>query len=205
MKKILSILSLALGFIAMVGCGNREPGRSYMPDMVYSRAYETYSNNTERLALVGAHYNALPVAGTMARGAKEPYKLHNDSVGYIQAASIKSPLNASEVNMTEAERLYLINCGICHGSKLDGNGPLFNGGDGPYSAAPRNFMNPDSKAMTDGTMFHSITYGIRQMGSYASQLTPEQRWMVITYIRKKQFPDGGFVPPVIVKDTTKAK
>jgi mono/diheme cytochrome c family protein len=37
----------------------------------------------------------------------------------------------------EAERLYLINCGICHGTKLDGNGPLYNDGKGPYPAAAK--------------------------------------------------------------------
>ena len=35
------------------------------------------------------------------------------------------------------------------------------------------------------------------MGSYASQLTPEQRWWVIKYIRSKQ---GGAAGPA--KDTT---
>jgi hypothetical protein len=29
------------------------------------------------------------------------------------------------------------------------------------------------------------------MGSYASQLTPEQRWWVLKYIRSKQGPTGG--------------
>jgi hypothetical protein len=40
--------------------------------------------------------------------------------------------------------------------------------------------------MPEGTMFHSVTYGIRAMGSYASQLSTKQRWMVIAYIKSKQ-------------------
>jgi hypothetical protein len=35
-------------------------------------------------------------------------------------------------------------------------------------------------------MFHSITYGKNLMGSYASQVTPKQRWMIISYIKSKQ-------------------
>ena len=42
--------------------------------------------------------------------------------------------------MIEAERLYLVNCGICHGPKLDGNGPLYKGGDGPFLAKPANLV-----------------------------------------------------------------
>jgi hypothetical protein len=37
-------------------------------------------------------------------------------------------------------------------------------------------------------MFHSVTYGKNSMGSYASQLSTKQRWMVIAYIKKKQEP-----------------
>jgi hypothetical protein len=50
--------------------------------------------------------------------------------------------------------------------------------------------------MTDGTMFHSITYGKNNMGSYASQLDRKMRWMVIKYIRTLQ--------PKAVADTTKS-
>ena len=37
--------------------------------------------------------------------------------------------------------------------------------------------------MPEGTMFHSITYGKMNMGSYASQLTRKQRWEVIHYVK----------------------
>jgi mono/diheme cytochrome c family protein len=40
--------------------------------------------------------------------------------------------------------------------------------------------------MPAGTIFHSITYGKGQMGAYASQLSTEQRWMIVHYIKEKQ-------------------
>lgn len=178
--------------IVLVSCEStrRDPGRAYMPDMAYSTAYETYAS-TERLEKKGVHFTGRPVEGTIARGDMMPYGLKNDSLGYVQSAAIKSPVSASDVNMKNAERLYLINCGICHGAKLDGNGPLYKGGDGPYTAAPKNFMDDAMKIMTEGTMFHSVTYGKGQMGSYASQLNTKQRWEVIAYIKSKQFPSGA--------------
>src|SRR6185369_102047 len=101
--------------------------------------------------------------------------------------SVVNPLPPlSPDDLKEATRLYLVNCGICHGDKLDGNGPLYKGGDGPFSAAPKNFMDPLMKAMPEGTMFHSVTYGKGQMGSYASQINTKQRWMIIHYIKGKQ-------------------
>jgi mono/diheme cytochrome c family protein len=40
--------------------------------------------------------------------------------------------------------------------------------------------------MSEGTMFHSVTYGKNTMGSYASQMSTKQRWEVIAYIKSKQ-------------------
>jgi mono/diheme cytochrome c family protein len=194
MKKFWIISACAM-IVFMASCSKvrRNPGRVYMPDMAYSRAYETYSSIEElKHRYPGINYNSMPVLGTIARGESlQIYTVPNDSLGYIQSAAVKNPLltdSAKKIDMKEAERLYLVNCGICHGTKLDGNGPLWSDGKGPYPAAPKSFMLDDVKKMADGTYFHSITYGKGQMGSYASQLNPEQRWMVIAYIRSKQGP-----------------
>jgi mono/diheme cytochrome c family protein len=189
MKKYLLIAVVGASGM-MAGCGaGKDPGYAYMPDMFYSRAYETYAPHDD-LTKEGVHYTGLPVAGTVSRDEDLSlvYPFKNDSAGYAQSATIKNPLDSAgaKIDLKEAERLYLINCAICHGAKLDGNGPLFNGGAGPYTAAPRNFMDPAVIKLADGTMYHSMTYGIRAMGSYASQLNPRQRWEVIAYIRSKQ-------------------
>jgi mono/diheme cytochrome c family protein len=119
------------------------------------------------------------------------YHLTNDSAGLQAANGLKNPLDTATgavdpAMMKEAERLYLINCGICHGDKLDGNGPLWNGGEGPYPSAPRNLVDDYTKALSDGHIYHVITFGKGAMGSYASQLNPDQRWWVIKYLRSKQ-------------------
>ena len=169
----------------------RSPGTVYMPDMAYSRAYETYAP-IDTLAKQGIHYNRLPVKGTIKRGELLPFPLEADKPGadtnYKQSVSVTNPLPALDaVQMKEAERLYLVNCGICHGSALDGNGPLYNGGSGPFSAAPANLAtNAKYVTMPEGQMFFSVTYGKGQMGSYASQLSTTQRWMIIHYVKSKQ-------------------
>ena len=198
MKNALIIISIVSAAVGLASCGAKgnNPGRAYMPDMYYSRAYETYGYNASdeyytHLYQRGIHYNALPVNGTMARGDVEPYPFPNTDSGYAQSSAFKSPLDTVAMSadvMKEAERLYLVNCAICHGPKLDGNGPLWNGGNGPFPAAPRNLMDDYTKKLADGTIYHVIEYGKGQMGSYASQLRPEQRWWVIAYIRSKQGP-----------------
>ena len=196
MKKV-SIVSLIAGVMLVAACSDikREPGHIYMPDMAYSRAYETYAS-TANLDSLGIHYDKSPVEGTIKRSDVMPFTIAKDatgdSVNYIASKSVSNPIPAlSKEQAVEAERLYLVNCGICHGTKLDGNGPLYNGGKGPYAAAPRNLAtDPYSLNMPEGQMFYSVTYGKGQMGPYSSQLNTKQRWMVVKYIKMKQGKDN---------------
>ena len=192
MNKFFAILFLA-AVVILTSCSDvkRKPGSVYMPDMAYSRAYETYADHSN-LKEKGIHYDAKPVEGTIARGMDMPFPLAKDKVGdtvnYFASKLVPNPIDTlSAKELTEAERLYLINCGICHGTKLDGNGPLYKGGDGPYPVKPATLVGDARyESMPDGQMFYSVAYGKNQMGSYASQLSKHQRWMVIKYIKIKQ-------------------
>lgn len=192
MKKLSIIVVLVLA-VAVWSCSDikREQSRAYMPDMAYSRAVETYSD-IDTLQKQGINYNRRPVAGTIKRGELSPFAIPadkgTDTTNNNLARAIVNPLPPlNEVQMKEAERLYLVNCGICHGTALDGNGPLWKGGEGPYAAAPAKLIgDPRLENMPAGQMFHSVTYGKGNMGSYASQLSSTQRWMVISYVKMKQ-------------------
>ncbi len=193
MKKYIFIFGFIGLSILIVSCDEvrREPGKIYMPDMAYSRAYETYADHSN-LQAKGINYNNQPVKGTIARGEEMPFPIAKDKAGdttnYILAKQVKSPIDSlSNVDAKEAERLYLVNCGICHGPKLDGNGPLYKGGEGPYPAKPATLVGDVKyENMPEGQMFYSVMYGKNLMGSYASQLSRKQRWMVIRYIKTKQ-------------------
>lgn len=210
MKKIWVIAILAVVVTGSMSCSKvrRSPGRVYMPDMAYSRAVETYAS-TEGLQKEGVNYTALPVKGTIARGDMlDIYPYTNDSTGYVNSKNVANPLPALDAKQfIEAARLYLVNCGICHGEKLDGNGPLYKGGEGPFPNKPATLVG-DAKyeAMAPGTMFHSITYGLNSMGSYASQLSTQQRWMIIHYIKEKQAAKSSAPAKMPAADSTvKAK
>jgi mono/diheme cytochrome c family protein len=188
MKKLAIISVFSLSAVLVISCGdNSKPPLDYMPDMKNSRAYETYADHGN-LSSKGVFYNSRPVAGTVSRGEELPYHLKNDSAGYAQSAGVADPLpKLNPTEMEEAERLFLINCAICHGPALDGNGPLYKDGTGPFAAKPANLVgDPKIAALPEGTLYHVMTYGKNLMGSYASQLNRKQRWMVAQYIKSKQ-------------------
>jgi mono/diheme cytochrome c family protein len=202
MKNFFAITSIFCVGLLMAACSDvrRSPGAVYMPDMGYSVALETYAkldstkytSNPADLGEGKVFYNADPVPGTMARGDELPFPYQmdkpGDSTNYVASKQVQSPVpSLTPLELQEAQRLYLVNCAICHGPKLDGNGPLYKDGSGPFPAAPKNFVgDPAMISKPEGQMFYSVTYGKNMMGSYASQITSKQRWMIIHYIKSQQ-------------------
>jgi len=191
MKKIAIIGTLIISMaVVFISCKDkRDTGSAYMPDMAYSRAYETYAARDSAIFTADPNdaghkifYNNLPPAGTIKRGELFPFTLPMDSVGYKMSAEVKNPLpSLTGKELEEAGRLFNINCAVCHGAKGVADGPLAG-----RIGAIANFTLPLYVSMADGTMFYSITYGKNQMGSYAAQLDRKQRWMIIHYIRTLQ-------------------
>lgn len=192
MKTIHKFSAIAILAIIVIstGCGGkRSPGHVYMPDMAYSRTYEAY-DLLDSMKFTGdvndkggkIFFNAKPVEGTIKRGDLFPYTLPNDSIGYKMSATIANPIGGiSAADMAEAGRLYNINCAVCHGAKGKADGPMSGKVGGIVD-----LTGPQYIALADGTIFHVMTYGKNNMGSYASQLTKEQRWKIVKYVRTLQ-------------------
>src|SRR5215813_6318697 len=155
MKKFLILVFIFSAALLMSSCGDvrRSPGAVYMPDMGYSVAVETYAkldsskftSNPSESGEGKIFYNADPVAGTIARGDQLPFPYQMDKVGdstnYVASKQFQSPVTSlTSVEAKEAQRLYLVNCAICHGAKLDGNGPLYKDGNGPFASKPATFV-----------------------------------------------------------------
>ena len=191
MKKItiISALILAMTFTFISCDSKRQPGKIYMPDMAYSRAYETYAERDSAVfttdpANRGAKifYNNLAPAGTVRRGELFPFNVPNDSNGLLNLSNqVKNPLPPLNTpDSAEASRLFNINCAVCHGAKGQNNGPL-----APKIGGVKSII-AGSPGYSDGRLFYVMTYGQNNMGSYASQLDRKQRWMIVQYIRMLQ-------------------
>lgn len=182
---VVAAVAIALGVSACnTGATRRNPGKTYAPDMTYSRAYDAYTHNPN---FADGETSRLPVDGTVARGHQLPdHLVEGDTNAY---KSFTTDLRFTEAEVAEGGRLYAIYCGICHGGKLDGQGPLYT--SGKFVAMPANLKDAKYLNMPVGQIYAAIKYGKNMMGSYASQLDIKQRWMIISYIKKIQSENGG--------------
>jgi mono/diheme cytochrome c family protein len=197
MKKIAIISTLIVTTaVVLISCDSkREPGKVYMPDMAYSRAYETYAprdsnffslNKIEAESKHLIYYTGQPVLGTIKRGELFPISVApNNALGLVDSnalinlsSQLKNPLSPlTTADSLETARLFNINCAVCHGAKAQNNGPV-----APKIGGVKSIVAA-SPGYSDGRLFYVITYGQNNMGSYASQLDRKQRWMIVQYIR----------------------
>ncbi|MFA3782064.1 quinol:electron acceptor oxidoreductase subunit ActD [Melioribacteraceae bacterium 4301-Me] len=119
-----------------------------------------------------------PVNGTVARG-QIPflYKNNPDEA----AKDLVNPLLPSVENLKLGEQKFNIYCSPCHGYHAEGDSRLQGQFPNPPSLHSEKVRN-----WSDGRIFYVITEGQNIMPSYATQLTPEERWAVILYIRALQ-------------------
>lgn len=185
--KSIVVASLMIG-LGLASCNSgsmrRNPGKIYAPDMTYSRAYDAYTANPN---FADGQTSRKPISGTVAVGHELPdHMVEGDTNAY---KSFTTDMRFNEAELAEGKRLFNIYCGICHGTNLDGQGPLY--ASGKFAAMPANLKDAKYLHMSAGTMYAAIKYGKGVMGSYASQLDIKQRWMVIAYIKKVQSENGG--------------
>ena len=89
------------------------------------------------------------------------------------------PVAANESSLTAGQKIYVKRCISCHGKTGNGDGP--NAAD--LGIHPAKLSDPTIRAETDGELFWKITVGKKPMPSYATRLSPTDRWNVINYFR----------------------
>ncbi|MFV5700544.1 c-type cytochrome [Flavobacterium sp. XS2P12] len=176
MKRIYKITLLFGLTILVASChNNAAPNYQYFPNMYESVGYETYAESD---AFNNGKEGQLPVSGTINRGF-DVYDYENSTAGYeLAKANLKSPLDSLSTNSEEGKALFEIYCVSCHGATGNGKGKL---------VEREKFLGVPSYAdrpITEGSVFHVITYGLNAMGSHANQLSAHERWLVTDYVLK---------------------
>lgn len=118
-----------------------------------------------------------PVDGTVARNYI-PYEYKGLAAPVVPLSNPLSPTN--EV-MNLGKKRFLTFCSPCHGNLGDGDSRL----RGQFPNPP-SLHSEKVRGWLDGNIYHVMVNGQNVMPSYASQLSRDERWAVIHYIRALQ-------------------
>ncbi|MBN1212720.1 MAG: cytochrome c [candidate division Zixibacteria bacterium] len=177
----LSLLIIAL--LLTVGCTREQPSDEppihLNPDMDNQPKYKAQS---ESKFFADSAAMRQPVAGTVARG-----NLREDNIFYTGAIADsqfvkKNPVLINMQLLKRGRERFDIYCSPCHSRVGDGRGIMVTRGYVP----PPSFHDDRLRSMPDGQIFDVITNGIRNMPSYRHQITPDDRWAIVAYLRALQ-------------------
>jgi mono/diheme cytochrome c family protein len=169
--------AIAAGALAAASCGARRDKRAYeyAPDMARGPAYKAYAPNPatrDGLTL------QRPVAGTIARGYR-PFHYGPGEPEAIRAGrELTNPYRPTDQVLEDGKGLYQTYCMVCHGAQGKGDGPI--AGKIP---PPPAYTSARVMAFPAGRIFHVVTMGSGKMQPYSTQLSADERWKVVTYVR----------------------
>lgn len=119
----------------------------------------------------------MPVAGTVARG-RIPFTIRKQD----DASILVNPLPRTDDVLKKGRQEFTIYCSVCHG--ILGNGvPSLTAA---YGAKPANLVSQQFRDYPDGKIYYTIVMGKNAMPSYAAELSKDERWSVVHYVRVLQ-------------------
>lgn len=202
--KLVGTFCTAVVLVAAVSCGDKKTrgtGWEFSRNMYDPIGYNPDQPNKNFANGMTAQ---LPPEGTTPVGF-ERFEYPATLEGYEAAgAELVNPLVRTQQTLEEGAVLYQSFCSPCHGPEGKGDGSITKDRRLESKTESRqleNFPPPPSyaasdnanssrggtmKDLTDGKIYHTIYYGVGLMGSHASQLSPEERWKVVMYVRELQ-------------------
>ena len=180
-----TVIAIAATIIISSCKDKRSTGWEYAPNMYEHIAYDPDQKNDN---FKDGKTAQVPPVGTIPVGFVK-FDFPNTKDGYEKAGvDVKSSLPQTAQNLQDGEKLFIAFCSPCHGQGGQGDGLVVAHG---FPAPPSYSKGQSSrggamKDLTDGKIYHTITYGVNAMGSYASQLDPKERWKVVMYVHHLQ-------------------
>jgi mono/diheme cytochrome c family protein len=119
----------------------------------------------------------LPVKGTVARGyIPYPYAGQTNPTEVLA-----NPTLPTKENLELGKAKFFTYCSPCHGYFADGDSRL----RGQFPNPPT-LHSKRAKDFSDGMIYHIITNGQNAMPSYTAQITRDERWAIVNYVRALQ-------------------
>lgn len=197
-------VAAVVGILGFRGNGARtfrKPPLYIFPDMEWQLKLRPQKPNT---FFANGLSSQMAVPGTIARST--PIQTAEGAVARYQDLPVNTGLvtgttNFAEVNplpitaglLRRGQQRFTINCSPCHGQLGDGNGITKKIGAMPVVA---NLHDKRIVSMGDGEIFYVISNGRNQMGSYAANITVEDRWAIVAYLRALQLSQLGDIEDV---------
>jgi len=125
----------------------------------------------------------VPPAGSIPRNLMPLHYAATPEDAIRAGIELTNPFAADDqLALSRGTAVFNSFCIPCHGAGGLGDGLVTTRGVPP----PPSLLDENARKIADGQMFHILTYGQKNMSSYASAISREDRWKAILYVRALQ-------------------
>jgi mono/diheme cytochrome c family protein len=149
----------------------------------------------------------IPQTGPMRVAGKEIYPFDDAPVNTGRTPGVTNyvelnPYPITAPLLSRGHQRFNIYCAPCHGQTGEGNGITKKIGAMPVVAS---LHDKRIVEMPDGELFNIVTHGKNLMGGYGPQISVEDRWAIIAYLRALQLSRLGSVDDLTTETRAKLK
>jgi mono/diheme cytochrome c family protein len=180
-KYIAAIVSV---FLVLFSIGSVRQGLNDARLSLTRLKYYEYRDMRKSVGLVpnkgvtrGPDAESVPVSGR-----ELTYGLDGIELATRLGATLHSPIAAPDDSViARGQRKFMKTCVPCHGATLAGDGPV-----AALFMPPPDLLAEATRAREDGYIYSYIRHGGVVMPSYGAQVTSEEAWQLIAFIRHMQ-------------------
>jgi len=99
----------------------------------------------------------------------------------VAAEKLRNPIPSSDESVVRGDSLFHKLCVPCHGASMAGNGPV-----APLFMPPPDLLAQQTRDRKDGYIYSYIRHGGVVMPSYGFQVSAEEAWHLVNFIRHQQ-------------------
>ncbi len=181
MVRLLLILCMCFTLIGCRGWRSEKPPIHLNPNLDFQasiKPQEAPEYNVENTVPWGTQENFHDKNRQKVINARVIDKSKDSDGNWVQ----QIPVDVNYSLLLRGQERYNIYCSACHGKDGSGNGIIMD----YWGFKPRSYWDPVVVSHQDGKLFDIISNGIRSMKGYSQQISSEDRWAIVAYLRALQ-------------------
>ena len=168
----IGVIAIAAATTPQQGCQNAVKAVTHWKYYEYRDMRKSVSIAPQKIVMRAPDDASIPIGGRDQAGEDPPYDKNQFRT---------NPFPATDSSIARGERKFLRTCAPCHGATMAGDGKV-----APNFMPPPDLLAEATRDRKDGFIYSYIRFGGVVMPPYGAQVTAEEAWNLVNYIRHMQ-------------------
>ena len=169
---VIAVLTIFTAATVQRGCQDATSSLTHLTYYPYRDMRSSVGIAPQKVVMRGPDDASVPTTGRDVAGEDPPYDKGQFRV---------NPVPATDSSVARGQQKFMKTCVPCHGRTLIGDGPV-----AALFMPPPDLLAQPTRERKDGFLYSYIRFGGVVMPPYGVQVTPEEAWNIVNFIRHEQ-------------------